>query len=44
MLNNSKRPEADSSEEYIFCPYITKNGKRYYPKNVKFFKFLKPKK
>lgn len=24
--------------EYIFRPYITKNGKRIYPKKAKFFK------
>lgn len=26
------------TKEYIFRPYITKNGKRIYPKNGKVFK------
>ncbi len=25
-------------DEYIFCRYITKNGKRIYPKKSQFFK------
>lgn len=25
--------------EEVFAPYITKNGKRIYPKNAKFFHF-----
>jgi hypothetical protein len=24
----------------VFCRYITKNGKRIYPKNAKFFHFF----
>ena len=24
---------------WVFCRYITKNGKRIYPKNGKFFRF-----
>ena len=31
-------------DEYVFCRYITKNGKRIYPKHAKFFKFLAKKK
>ena len=28
----------NSKKKYIFRPYITKNGKRIYPKNGKVFK------
>jgi hypothetical protein len=27
---------------WVICPYITKNGKRIYPKNAKVFKFFVP--
>ena len=28
--------------EWIITPYITKNGKRIYPKNARFFRFFVP--
>jgi hypothetical protein len=28
--------------EWIITPYITKNGKRIYPKDAKFFRFFVP--
>ena len=28
----------NENNEYIFCRYITKNGKRIYPKKSKFFR------
>lgn len=45
MFNkNSDYSEEQGSEEYVFCRYIEKNGKRYYPKKSQFFRFPKPKK
>ena len=32
------KKEKDEEVDYIFRPYITKNGVRIYPKNGKFFK------
>ena len=32
------KKENDEEVEYIFRPYITKNGVRIYPKNGKLFK------
>ena len=32
-----------SNQEYIFCRYIVRNGKRIYPKRSRFFRFPKPK-
>lgn len=34
----AKKEKADEIVEYIFRPYITKNGIRIYPKNGKLFK------
>jgi hypothetical protein len=28
----------DDNEQYIYCKYIVKNGKRIYPKNASVFK------
>lgn len=33
-----EKKEKDEEVEYIFRPYITKNGVRIYPKNGKLFK------
>jgi len=35
----SQNPKEEKKTE-IFCKYITKNGKRIYPKNGKFFHFF----
>jgi hypothetical protein len=40
---NFKNSLEQSSEEYVFCRYIRKNGKIIYPKNSKFFRFPNPK-
>ena len=37
----AKNPHDD--KEYVFCRYVIRNGKRYYPKNAKFFRFPKKK-
>lgn len=34
----AKKEKDDEIVEYIFRPYITKNGVRIYPKNGKLFK------
>lgn len=34
----AKKEKVDETVEYIFRPYITKNGVRIYPKNGKLFK------
>ena len=34
----AKKEKDDEIVEYIFRPYITKNGIRIYPKNSKFLK------
>lgn len=44
LKNNSNYSEEQGSEEYVFCRYIVKNGKRIYPKKSQFFRFPKPKK
>lgn len=33
-----------SNQEYIFCRYVVRNGKKIYPKRSKFFRFPKPEK
>jgi hypothetical protein len=44
-LKRMKTNQTQQEEgEWIYARYITKNGKRIYPKNAKFFRFLvKPK-
>jgi len=39
MKSNLKTPNADGKIE-IFCRYITRKGKRIYPKKGKFFHFF----
>lgn len=36
-MGDPKKPD-EAAEEYIFCRYIVKNGKRIYPKNAKVFR------
>ena len=36
----AKKEKDEEVIEYIFRPYITKNGVRIYPKNGKLFKIL----
>ena len=38
--NLSPESQKDEGKKEIFCKYITKNGKRIYPKNGKFFHFF----
>ena len=39
-----KRNKKVQAGQYIYCKYITKNGRRIYPKNAKAFRFIpKPK-
>ena len=40
MIQNYQGAETD----YIYVKYITKNGRRIYPKKAKAFRFLKRKK
>jgi len=35
-----KPEKAEDGWMEVFCRYITKNGKRIYPKNAKFFHFF----
>ena len=38
--NLSSKSQKDEGKKEIFCKYITKNGKRIYPKNGKLFHFF----
>jgi hypothetical protein len=40
----TEKDKNDDVIEYVIVRYITKNGKRIYPKNGKYFKFPKRKK
>ena len=37
-MKEEKKEEKKEIQEYIFRPYITRNGVRIYPKNAKMFK------
>lgn len=37
-----KNPEVLPGGTWVTCAYITKNGKRIYPKAAKFFRFYVP--
>lgn len=29
----------DRDGEWVYCPYVVRNGKRIYPRNARFFRF-----
>lgn len=38
-FKDNKLPVPNGYKE-VFCPYITRNGKRIYPKNARVFRFI----
>jgi len=41
MRNDQIFQEAPDGYEYVFTPYVTRNGKRIYRRNGGYFRFLK---
>lgn len=40
-MSSNNSPKSNDGKTEVFCRYITKNGKRIYPKRGKFFHFFK---
>ncbi len=39
IMSKNRKPEDSTGKVEVFCRFITKKGKRIYPKNAKFFHF-----
>jgi hypothetical protein len=41
VMDKPDNAESGKPGHWVYCRYITKNGRRIYPKNGKFFRFWK---